>query len=161
MIARLPAPTCPSRQVSICWRVSAINQEGLATQTSAVQKFEFGLHPTPCVANCGGPTQRSAVDLSHAQSEPELHWKATSGEDGAEEYEVTIISSQGTLKRKVTTNKLALPIDPAKTPEGTLQWSVRARDRLGHWGLPGALQTLQVTYGAPLQAPEALSPEVQ
>jgi hypothetical protein len=144
------------------WRVSSLDGAGGVLRSSEPRLLVYGPYPqlhAPLVESAP-----KAFNPLEDDKNPVIRWTPV---DEAQGYEVTFSqpgrapASGGPVlvKKTVTGTQFELPAKGLKP--GQYEWQVRAIDkgkRLGEAAGPGKLE---VTYGAPLDAPESTTEEVQ
>ena len=144
------------------WRVRVVNSTGQTLKVSESFKFAYGLHPPLRAPASITPNPGEEINILEKEKLPVISWTPV---EGAQNYDVTIykLPSERNSKRKEvlheTTDQNSLTLKDFEV--GNYQWTVRAVDTLKRLGDKTETQGFVLTYGAVLQPPETVSPEVQ
>lgn len=152
------------------WRVRVVDVTGAPLKTSEPGRFAFGRHPplkAPVRAEVPGSVAE-VYNFYELKKNPVIAWATVPEAVG---YEVivydpaparaTASGARGATRifLQKTTQETSLELKGLK--EGNYAWTVRPIDRLQRKGESLAPRRLRLTYGTVLEAPEALTQEVQ
>lgn len=160
--ARSKSPMLPNTVLRLqsgvyFWRVRIVTENGLTLKASETWKLSYGIFPALRAPAMAQPEPGAVFDMLDPDREPRMSWSKV---DGAEGYEV-IVTPQGSEKPIVRTITEEPAVRISNMRPGKYVWSVRAIDKLKRRGEPLSSRDFNVSFGAPLPAPQIVSPEVQ
>jgi hypothetical protein len=153
--AELPSRALQFKPGQLYWRVKALDASKHVIKISGVEQFVYGPFPPLRAPASAKPDSGSVINPMDMEKTPFASW--TPVED-AQAYEFTIKQGDKVVHQETVKATQAEFKDLAA---GQFQFSVRAIDKLQRKGEPLPDHAFQITFGDPLGAPEAVSPEVQ
>jgi hypothetical protein len=146
------------------WRVTLLDASGVAIRSSEPRSLTTGPYPILAAPSVEASKSPKVYNPLEDEKSPVVTWEPVAEAQG---YEVTLLlpgrapASGGPTILKKTVNGTKFEIPGKGLKPGDYQWQVRAIDRARRLGEPSTAAKLQITYGAPLGAPEVTTEEVQ
>ena len=137
------------------WRVSALDANGQVINSSASRRLDYGVFPPLRAPASAKPDPGAVLNPLEMDHDPAISWAPVADAQG---YEVTIKQGDHVVAQQVVKETRS---GMKGLQAGKYAYTIRAIDRLQRKGEPLGDRTFEINYGQPLEAPEALSPEVQ
>lgn len=150
------------------WRVLVVGTPDMVVKTSEALRFDYGLHPLLKPPASSRAESGEIHNYMLSRKDPVISWGEVQEAKG---YEVTVFTSAAGNRSVASADggsKILLQKTTTETQlelkdlgDGDVFWSVKAIDPVGRRGEASAAKKLTITRGAPLEAPEVTTVEVQ